>query len=62
VVGESERNDEALESLGDFGGDAVCWAHLLCPECGIVLNERAEHRVDCSLGAPLAFGRQDRSS
>ena len=21
------------------GGDPVCWAHLLCPECGAVLEE-----------------------
>ena len=62
MVGGFERNDDALESLGDLGGDAVCWAHLLCPECGIVLNDRGEHRADCSLGSRHALGSQERSS
>lgn len=25
--------------LSDEGGDSACWAHLLCPECGTVLDE-----------------------
>lgn len=33
-----------------LGGDAACWAHRVCPECGR-LNE-AEHPVVCeSCGA-----------
>ena len=46
-----ETTRAALEPLGEEGGDEVCWAHLLCPECGIVLNERDEHREGCTLGA-----------
>jgi hypothetical protein len=22
----------------ELGGEAACWAHLLCPECGTVLD------------------------
>lgn len=50
-MGEDAR-DETLESLGELGGDAACWAHLLCPECAIVLNDRGEHRDGCSLVRP----------
>ena len=30
----------------EIGGDPVCWAHLLCPECGVVLGDGA-HRAVC---------------
>jgi len=26
------------------GGDPACWAHLLCPECGTVLEHGEEER------------------
>jgi len=29
------------------GGDPVCWAHLVCAECGAVITEG--HRDWCSL-------------
>jgi uncharacterized protein YeaO (DUF488 family) len=29
----------------DAGGDPVCWAHLVCPECGAVVTEG--HREGC---------------
>jgi uncharacterized protein YeaO (DUF488 family) len=34
----------------DGGGEAVCWAHLVCPECGAVETEG--HREGCALAAP----------
>jgi hypothetical protein len=33
------------------GGDPVCWAHLVCPECGAIESEG--HRLGCDL-APQA--------
>lgn len=32
------------------GGDPVCWAHLVCGECGAVITEG--HRAGCSRRGP----------
>jgi hypothetical protein len=32
------------------GGDPVCWAHLVCEECGAVTTEG--HRAGCSRQRP----------
>jgi uncharacterized protein YeaO (DUF488 family) len=39
--GESGEADGSAE-----GGEAACWAHLVCPECGAMTTEG--HRPDCS--------------
>jgi len=36
-------NDQPTE---DEVGESACFAHLICPECGIVLND-AEHLQGC---------------
>ena len=44
------RAEGASGSVGeDEGGDAACWAHLCCEECGVLASEA--HHDGCSLGA-----------
>lgn len=40
-------DDEAEETEG---GDPVCWAHLVCDECGAITTEG--HRAACSQAMP----------
>jgi hypothetical protein len=35
----------ATEPEEEQGGDPVCWAHLVCPECGSIVSEG--HRDGC---------------
>jgi hypothetical protein len=42
-VGNDERDS------GEPGGDAACWLHLVCEECGAVVTARDGHRAGCSL-------------
>ena len=45
---QEEKPDETDPFLAeDQGGDPACWAHLLCPECGCVLDQGV-HFGDCS--------------
>jgi uncharacterized protein YeaO (DUF488 family) len=37
----------AEAEAGDVGGEAACFAHLVCPECGAVTTEG--HRPGCDL-------------
>lgn len=41
---------ERAEDDDAEGGDPVCWAHLVCDECGAITTEG--HRVGCSAGSP----------
>lgn len=37
----------------DEGGDAACWAHLVCPECGAVTEGSGTHQCpDACEGDP----------
>jgi ribosomal protein S27AE len=37
------------------GGDPVCWAHLLCPECGAVPDRPDDERcARCGADLPAA--------
>ncbi len=37
----------------DDGGESPCMAHLLCPECGAVVEAGAGHRPGCPAGADV---------
>jgi hypothetical protein len=56
---EHPMRDEPVAELADEeGGDPVCWAHLVCLECGAVTTEG--HRPGCqSAGAAGAAGARD---
>jgi hypothetical protein len=44
--------DDAAER--EEGGESVCWAHLVCPDCGAISSEG--HRAGCQL-AEQALGQ-----
>lgn len=35
------------------GGESACYAHLLCPDCGVVLEPGARHRPGCTAPPPV---------
>lgn len=43
-------DDRAVRSdAGSEGGDPMCWAHLVCEECGAIVTDG--HRDFCSAAA-----------
>ena len=36
-----------IDPGNDEGGESACFAHLICPECGVVLDG-AEHAQGCT--------------
>jgi hypothetical protein len=46
--GSAEEVTTADDSDDSDGGDAACWAHLLCPDCGVVLDG-SEHTRTCAV-------------
>lgn len=60
----SPEQEPVLEIKPDEGGDPACWAGLLCPECGAVLDG-GSHRPGCRLAAgrrPSAISASLRSA
>ena len=45
LAGLLDPPDEA-----DEGGEAACWAHLVCPDCGAMTAEG--HRPECAAAGP----------
>ena len=48
---------EVVSDDGFDGGDDACWAHLLCPDCGVVLDG-SEHDLTCVV-TPEALLREN---
>lgn len=44
--GEQPAAIPASHADGDQGGEAACWLHLMCPECGAMLDG-GHHREGC---------------
>jgi hypothetical protein len=39
------------EAREDEGGESACFAHLLCPECGVMIDG-SEHSTQCHWATP----------
>jgi tellurite methyltransferase len=48
--GRTSCNDVALQEVPGHGGETACWAHLLCPTCGVILDG-GPHRDGCDVDA-----------
>lgn len=46
VVPFAERQLPEHATGSEEGGESACWAHLVCPECGVLSGE--EHRAGCA--------------
>jgi len=42
LTGERFVTDDCVE---EGGGESACYAHLICPECGTVLDDTAHVRI-----------------
>jgi hypothetical protein len=48
-MGDQEQRSEDYE---ERGGEAACWAHLVCPDCGAMESEG--HRPNCPAARPAS--------
>jgi hypothetical protein len=49
MTDQGERGERG--ELGEErGGEAACWAHLVCPDCGAMESEG--HRPECPASRP----------
>ena len=48
MIEEPVQDTEAAHVEAE-GGEAACWAHLVCPECGAIVTEG--HAAGCGFGA-----------
>ena len=46
---ENPAQDAETAEAAEEGGEAACWAHLVCPECGAIVTEG--HAAGCAFGA-----------
>lgn len=47
MMDERPGDRDPRATLDEPGGDAACWLHLVCPECGAVVTGEDGHRPDC---------------
>jgi tellurite methyltransferase len=60
VAAEGEECAEVAQYREDLGGETACWAHLLCNECGTVLDGGPHSRV-CTIAKRSDSGRDGLS-
>ena len=44
-----QASTAAAAAGAEEGGEAACWAHLVCPECGAIVSEG--HAAGCGFAA-----------
>jgi hypothetical protein len=48
-------NEHPTIEHDDQGGEVACYAHLLCPECGAVVDESHDANCDSTDQRPLTI-------
>jgi hypothetical protein len=51
----STMNEHPTIEHDDQGGEVACYAHLLCPECGAVVDESHDANCDSTDQRPLTI-------
>jgi hypothetical protein len=49
-----------IDSEDDAGGESACFAHLICPECGVVLDGAQLHQGCTWVDTISGRGAMDR--